>query len=201
MLRYEMPLFNVKRPCQTNLRIGCAFLTLRPRPILLAHIRMVRLKTTPDEDGMATFTPNDLHTAAQNAQLNARFVDGHIALYLAVKQWDPSCVLHRYTIRLDSASTCETSYGFALECNAVVWSLGNLIGWDAIERFETQINTQSFQQWAGGPALSVVFLHEIVDPPAKNTPYVEEKFNRLKLFFSENLILPHLNTPKTDENI
>lgn len=152
---------------------------------------------------MTTFTPNDLHTAAQSAQLNARFVDGHIALYLAVKQWDPCCVLHRYTIRLDSASTCETSYGFALECNSVVWSLGNLVGWDAIERFETHINTQWFQQWAGGPALSVVFLHEVMDPPAKHTPYVEEKIKLLQQFFSEK---SHHATnatpfPTADENL
>lgn len=202
MLYHAKPLFNVKRPIKINLRIGYAFLTLGFRPILLAQVPMVRLKTTPDEDGMATFTPTDLHTAAQSAQLNARFVDGHIALYLAVKQWDPSCVLHRYTIRLDSASTCETSYGFALECNAVVWSLGGLVGWEAIERFETLITTQSFQQWAGGPALSVVFLHEVVDPPTKNTPYVEEKFNRLQQFFSEKWhhSNPLLSYPTTDKN-
>lgn len=134
---------------------------------------------------MTTFTPHDLHAAAESAGLSARFVDGHIALYLVIKQLDPSCILHRYSIRLDSASTCETSYGFALECNAVVWSLGNLVGWAAIEHFETQLNNQSFQKWTGGPALSVVFLHETIDPPIKHTPYVEEKIKILHEFFLE----------------
>lgn len=136
---------------------------------------------------MTTLTANDLHNAAQSAQLTARFTDGHIALYVVVKEIDPSCVLHRYSLRLDSASTCETSYGFALQCNDLVWSLGNIIGWDAIEQAETLLNTQSFQQWEGGPALSVVFLREVVHCLPIQTPYVHDKIKRLHDFFNQNV--------------
>lgn len=135
---------------------------------------------------MNPFTANDLHNAAQSAQLNPRFTDGHIALYVVVKKMDPSCVLHRYSLRLDSVSTCETSYGFALQCNNFIWSLGNTVGWEAIEHSETALNTQSFQQWSGGPALSVVFLHEVVNCLPMQTPYVQDKIQRLKEFFHQN---------------
>lgn len=133
---------------------------------------------------MTTLTAKDLHNAAQSAQLSARFVDGHVALYMVVKQMDPTCILHRYSLRFDSMSTCETSYGFALQCNDLVWGLGNLVGWDAIEQAETILNGQLFEQWSGGPAVSVIFLREVVDQPLTQTPYVQDKIKLLQNFFS-----------------
>lgn len=138
---------------------------------------------------MTHISPEHLQLAADYGGLNPRFPDGHIALFLAIQPLDPTCVLHRYTLRLDNTSTTETSYGFALECNGVVWSLGNVVGWECIEENERQWGKQAFENWGGGPALSVVFLREVFDAGAVAiSPYVQQKTCLLANFFRAHTI-------------
>ena len=134
---------------------------------------------------MTILTPNILHAAAQYGGLSPRFPDGHIALHLVLKAIYPHCVLHRYTLRLDNASTTDTSYGFALECDGVVWCLENVSGWAAIEQYEKEQCKRFFEEWAGGPAVSVAFLHEVFDASSlPQSPYVAQKMQALQKFFA-----------------
>lgn len=135
---------------------------------------------------MTILTPHFLHAAAQYGGLSSRFPDGHIALYLVLKVLYPHCILHRYTLRLDNAAATDTSYGFALECDGVVWCLDNVNGWAAIEQCEKDHCKKFFEEWAGGPAISVVFLHEVFDAHSlPQSPYVTQKMQILQTFFAE----------------
>lgn len=189
LLLYEMgdltSLNNWPEWIKNILRKDSAFLRFEQFLALLPLSDVLRLKATLNEDGMATFTTHFLHAAAQCGGLSPRFPDGHIALYLVLKSMFPQCVLHRYTLRLDNASTTDTSYGFALECNGVVWCLANVVGWSEIEKHEREHAKRVFEEWAGGPAVSVIFLHDVFDAHSlPQSPYVIQKIQLLQTFFT-----------------
>lgn len=142
---------------------------------------MVRSITIPIEVGMNVLSAEYLQTLSLAAGLNPRFPDGHVALFLALRDEDAALELHQYTLRLDNASTTDTTYSFALRSGDLVWSLGNLRGWEAIEQHETQWGTHVFEEWAGGPATSMVFLKEKVQAHCLPTsPYIQQKTQVLR---------------------